>query len=469
MLRNFLAGNSLELINFVVRRKIANGFSATNHTQTVICKQDMIETIAQFIEEFKAKGLDQIQEKDSDIKHTVTIGDIYEGLTSKILERSIFKGLNLRIVKNSFIYNDNGDLSKEMDCMIVLGEGKEISFTKRYKYHIQDVIAVIQVKKKLYKDSLDDAHQNLKSVIDTAIPREGESYMGKIHYDSYKSLVVKELPSRDELNTLPWREQMMYHFLQLQSFWPIRILIGYDSYKTEFKLREGFVEHMEKLLEDGPISGYSPISFPDLMICGKNSIIKNIGMPFAFPLQNDSEFYWDILTTSPERPMYYLLEFIWTRLSYKFDIGSEIFGDDFKRNGVHPFLRCRERKMSIDKIGWDYSYNTLSHKRLSEPLSALDWEPINIELFEQVILTNLISKGEVTCDFKLEKFCNKYDSTTRDLVNKWTKNRIAYRAGNKIILLLEEPITKIGQDGLIYVGENKSGEMMNWLNKKASI
>ena len=37
MRRNFLAGNSLELINFVVRRKIANGFSATNHTQTVVC------------------------------------------------------------------------------------------------------------------------------------------------------------------------------------------------------------------------------------------------------------------------------------------------------------------------------------------------------------------------------------------------------------------------------------------------
>ena len=36
MLRNFLAGNSLELINFVVRRKITNGFSATNHTQTVV-------------------------------------------------------------------------------------------------------------------------------------------------------------------------------------------------------------------------------------------------------------------------------------------------------------------------------------------------------------------------------------------------------------------------------------------------
>src|SRR3989338_6812517 len=104
----------------------------------------MIETVAQFLEEFKAKGLEQIKSKDSDIKHTVTIGDIHEGLTSEILNRSIFKGLDLKIVKNSFIYNESGHLSKEMDCMIVIGDGKQISFTERYKYHIKNVIAVVQ-------------------------------------------------------------------------------------------------------------------------------------------------------------------------------------------------------------------------------------------------------------------------------------------------------------------------------------
>jgi len=83
----------------------------------------MIETVAQFLEEFKTKGLEQIKSKDSDIKHTVTIGDIHEGLTSEILNRSIFKGLDLKIVKNSFIYNESGHLSKEMDCMIVIGDG----------------------------------------------------------------------------------------------------------------------------------------------------------------------------------------------------------------------------------------------------------------------------------------------------------------------------------------------------------
>lgn len=88
----------------------------------------MIETVSEFLEEFKKKGLNEIASKDGDITHTVTIGNMFEGLTAELLSRSIFKGLNLKIVNNSFIYNDSGVLSKEMDCMIVIGDGKKFHF-----------------------------------------------------------------------------------------------------------------------------------------------------------------------------------------------------------------------------------------------------------------------------------------------------------------------------------------------------
>src|ERR1700754_931216 len=100
----------------------------------------MIKTIADFLEEFKRKSLDKIMVDDEDISHNPTIGNIFEGLTSAILHKSIFEGLNLRIVNNSFIYNDTGEISPEMDCMIVIGEGIEISFTRQYKYHFKSVI-----------------------------------------------------------------------------------------------------------------------------------------------------------------------------------------------------------------------------------------------------------------------------------------------------------------------------------------
>lgn len=426
----------------------------------------MIETVAQFLEEFKEKALKQIKDQDGDITHTVTVGDIHEGLTAEILNRSIFRGLNLRIVKNSFIYNDEGKLSKEMDCMIVIGDGQKISFTERYKYHIKDVIAVIQVKKKLYKGSLDDAHQNLRSVIDTASPRDGESFMTKLQRDAYKSLVTKELPQRSSVHSLDWREQMIFHFLQLQAFWPVRILIGYESYKTEHKLREGFVEHLELLTKDGPRPGYNPISFPDLMICGNTSIIKNVGMPFAFPLNFDKEFYWEILMTSPKNPMYFLLEFIWTRLSYQFSLGSHFFGDDHSADAVHPFIKCKERKLDEVNFGWEYFYNEISDEQLSKPLESIPWEPHQVETFEQVLLISMFETGEITIDDELHKFCSKHGCSIEDIVKTWKEKRIAYKDGDKIILLLDEPIILTGPNDNFYIGENKNGEMMNWFSKR---
>jgi len=429
----------------------------------------MIETVSEFLEEFKKKGLNEIASKDGDITHTVTIGNMFEGLTSELLNRSIFKGLNIKIVNNSFIYNDSGVLSKEMDCMIVIGDGQKISFSNQFKYHIKDVVGVIQVKKRLFKDSLDDAHQNLKSVIDTAEPRDGEMYMRRIQMDSYKLLMGKVMPLTKDISKKSWREQMIFHFLLMQSFWPIRILIGYESYKTEFGLREGFVNHLDDLVKDGPRAGYNPISFPDLMICGENSIIKNIGMPFGYPIQNDQEFYWEILQTTNNRPMYLLLEMIWTRLSYRFGLGSEIFGDDFALDAFHPFLNCKERKMDEMNYGWEYNYHGLTRKELSKPLVPIDWKPIEINKVESTILFTLINTHKIKCDKDLIEYLEKEKVTLDDFAEGLSKKRIAYKEGNEIILLMDLPIISFATDGKTYIGENKSGEMSNWIKKQASI
>jgi len=310
-----------------------------------------------------------------------------------LLNRSIFKNLNLRIVNNSFIYNDSGVLSKEMDCMIVIGEGQKISFSKQYKYHIENIVGVIQVKKKVYKDSIDDAHQNLKSVIETAEPRNGEMYMRQIQSDAYK------------------------------------LLIG---------------------------------------ICGENSIIKNIGMPFGYPFQMNNSFYWEILQTSNNRPMYLLLELIWTRLSYRFELGSEIFGDDFALDSFHPFLNCRERKISEKRFGWEYNYHGLTKKELSAPLNPLDWEPIEINETESAILFSLIYTHRVKCN-ELIEFLKEKESNLDEFVSGLSKKRIAYMEGDEIVLLMDLPIITISRNGKTYIGENKSGQMSYWIKKQAKL
>ncbi|MNE67982.1 hypothetical protein D3C80_1636210 [compost metagenome] len=67
----------------------------------------MISTISDFLEEFKKNALSKIDQEEKDITHTLTIGNIFEGLTANILNKTIFKGLNLKIVNNSFIGTGN--------------------------------------------------------------------------------------------------------------------------------------------------------------------------------------------------------------------------------------------------------------------------------------------------------------------------------------------------------------------------
>lgn len=89
---------------------------------------------------------------------------MYEGLTSNILEKTIPINLNLQVV-NGVIYNELGQMSGEIDCMLVKGNGEQIPYTHSYKWHIKNVVAVFEVKT-LYKNDLTDSFEHLRGVLD---------------------------------------------------------------------------------------------------------------------------------------------------------------------------------------------------------------------------------------------------------------------------------------------------------------
>ncbi|MCF2503475.1 hypothetical protein L0663_08820 [Dyadobacter sp. CY107] len=423
----------------------------------------MINTISDLLEQFKLYALTKIEQDESNVKHRVTIGEMFEGVTQQLLSRSVFKGLNLKIVQRSFISNDEGAMSDEMDCMLVVGEGQNISFSGRFKYHIRDVIAVFQVKKNLYANDIDDSHQNLRSVLNISTPRDAEPFVGRMHRDAYRALVGKELPERSRVENLPDKEKMAYHLLLMEAFHPLRIVIGYYGYSSEYSLREGFVKKMEQNLKDGSTKGYSPGGLPNLYICGNNTIIKNDGMPMAFPF-TQNPYYWEILMSSSEKSMYHMLELIWTRLSYKFGISSDIFGDDFDYEAAHPFLACKVMKLTDSHWGWDFRYHYLTRKQLSLPMSALPWKPYELDVPQVVILQFFQAQG----------YCNVSDPSLLDLISRnnidfestlqiLIKQRLLYQEENEIGLLVDDLQICIAGDGKIYAGENKSGEMSHYL------
>ena len=89
----------------------------------------MINTIYELLSLLKDKGIAEIEPYLS-IQHNPTIGDMYEGLTKILTDKAIFKGLDLRVTSGK-IKNIYGVLSRQIDCMIVVGDGEKIPFTKK--------------------------------------------------------------------------------------------------------------------------------------------------------------------------------------------------------------------------------------------------------------------------------------------------------------------------------------------------
>ncbi|SFP80053.1 DUF6602 domain-containing protein [Parafilimonas terrae] len=427
----------------------------------------MINTVAEFLEQFKQFALSKIEEEDKDIKHTVAIGDNFEGLTAELLGKAIFKDLNLRMVERSFIYNDSGVISDELDCLLVVGNGQKMSFANRYKYHINDVIAVIQVKKNLYANDIDSSHHNLRSIFDVSEPRDAEPFVGRLLRDAYRLLTSKELPTRERRERFTDRENIIYHYLMMEAFHPLRIVLGYYGYTTEYGLREGFIKKLEEVVKEGPVRGYSPGSFPSLYICGNSTIIKNNGMPMGIPFTDD-EFYFPVLTSSSGKPMYHLLELIWTRLSYKFGISSNIFGNDHDIEAAHPFISCKEKKINEDNWGWEFIYHPLTRKQLSVPLVAKPWAPIEVDKNQYTFLHVLSRQGtiDIVADKQFKKFIEVNSLDADQFIKSLLETKLIYVDEGKAGLLVDELHTVFCPDGKVYAGENKSGEMASYFLKK---
>lgn len=98
------------------------------------------------------------------------IGNMYEGLTKEMAEKSLFDGMDLKVASGKITNQVDGKISKQIDCMIVIGEGTEIPYTKDYIYDIDQVIMVIEVKKNLYSKELSDGYDNLRSVTNLQKP-----------------------------------------------------------------------------------------------------------------------------------------------------------------------------------------------------------------------------------------------------------------------------------------------------------
>ncbi len=418
----------------------------------------MIRTVSDLLEGLIKRG-QKILDLEVSIKHGPTIGSMYEGLTREVLEKSIFDKLDLKIV-SGFIINSDNTHSGEIDCMVVVGNGKRVPHTEKYLYNISNVIAVIEVKKTLYGNSLDEAFLHFRSILPQPEPEE---WMVPLVSDAWKSIVGTALPTAKEATALPVYQQMVRSNLAREARMPIRIIFGYHGYTSELGLRNGFRKCLRSSISnkttDEAALPFGMLSLPNLIICRNFHLIKLNGMPFA--TRGDRTEEWPIYASRARNPIRSLLEIIWTRISYRFSLGAFIFGEDLDREAINPLLRAKWSS------GWQFYPHNLSENELNHGIDSEAWEPEFLSLAEFTAVNLILNHGTVT-QRELDEFLNEQNVSFTDLSLSLNAKRLVWEKNGVLRMLTAGCIAGITKDGRFFAGENMTGRVSRWLSNFAN-
>lgn len=242
--------------------------------------------------------------------------------------------------------------------------------------------------------------------------------------------------------------------------------MGYNGYTSESSLRESFIKFLGENLstEDKKIKGFGPNNFPNLIICDDYTILKMDGMPFIAPL--DSDGWWTFLTTSHYNKMRFLLEALWTRLSYKYSLSQEIFGEDLQKEPATVFLRLRYKR-DENAEGWEFDYWPATDKQLNDNYGVEEWEPVEIDKAQFSIMQEMGRKGVVNWaeDKALHEFVmSEGYRSIEEFVQRICDTRLVCREGNYLKYLTDECVC-LCCGGKWYAADNKDNRLQNWVMK----
>lgn len=377
----------------------------------------MITSVATLLHELQAKEAAKLAQQG--IKHAPTIGAMYEGLTRDLLDRAIPPALDLRVV-DGFIEDHEGNLSPQIDGMLVAGEGRAIPYTSSYVWPIQRVFAVLEVKKNLYGADLDDAFGKLRTVNDMhgrhrQANRDGSLSLAPA-FQAFAKLTGRYPRSYGDARALPDELSFIFHTLVGEQLAPVRIVFGYEGYSDEFGLRDGFA----KLIQDNLATprGFGIGSFPNLIVCRRNSLIKLNGQPYVSPMVDG---WWPAIASNSENPIRLLIELIWARLANEFGVSFPV-DDRLEMERFAAFLYAQLAR-SGDLIGWKYHEVPLTRAQL-DSIEPASWEPQQVDENEWVELMVIAKNGEIDVrDKEFRDFAERKGFDPDKLIDKLVAER----------------------------------------------
>jgi hypothetical protein len=409
----------------------------------------MIKTVGELLHALMNRERDLLAAQR--VQHAPTIGAMYEGLTQNLVRRVLPVSSSISVV-SGFAVGADGARSRQLDCMIVIGEGKQIPHTNAFEYPIDQVIAVIEVKKHLYQSEFEDSFQNLRSL---RLKPHGSRALRPYVQTAFESISGHALP--DDSNDVqdPILRQLLQQ-LMLEASSPARIILGYEGYKTAKALRRGLVEHLSSLTGK---YGAGPSSLPDLILNPKAAVVKANGFPYVTHLADGA---WPLmLSAASALPATTLLEVIWTRVNMRVESASMDFGADLE---IDTLARLADYRY-VPGQGWEVIMSDIRNSDLLVDDGG-EWEPVFISDEEHVLLLWMARHGELDLD-RLPDGCDPLEM--QQAATRLTAARLigpdAHR-GRVLRQLTQQCAVVSLPDGRVAAGENVSGRLTNWVLKQ---
>ena len=424
----------------------------------------MIENLSEILESFIEKE-DSIYE-EFEYDHNPTLGALYESLTGEIVNRVIPKQLNLN-VRGGFIYDDNGFKSGEIDKMLVQGDGKRLGLTDKYQYHIKDVLVVFEVKKTLTKSDFIDAYNHVGAV--------SKAYRQYIQSDLDSDKIDIQIAAKlfaqitghnepvkySEIHNMQKEMAVIFYTLVMSTLVPLTIIHGYAGYKTEAGLRRVFLDYLVENIEEP--NGFGVISFPNLVTSEKYSLVKTTGMPHFQALNADE--YWPVLGSSRKNVVQEIIELVWTKISYKFDLMMP-WGDDMQSEVLAGLLFGKVHyDKKKDESGWMYNSVEFKESELKKLIRTTEWEPeiLNDKLKE--VADWIFLFGEIdTDDGQVLDLCDNNEAEKQALIEGLVQTRIFSHDNNIMKIIGEAAYLQELEDDSVAIS-NDENRLINWCKK----
>lgn len=342
----------------------------------------MVRDVAKLLEEFLKYEQEKVE--SFNMPHMPTLGEAYEeitiqGLNKKYVLPDVY---DLRVVKG-FIKVGEIQLSQQIDCMLVYGEGIKYGLTDKYIYDVSNVLVIFEVKKNLTKESLVEALIHLSEIksqfygyIDDLINRNNIGIDLALFSLHLSYLIGYRIEKIEEIAYLDPTQKNIASTLLVEMLMPLTIVHSYEGYKRVGDLRNAIEDTFNLIDDHNSQRGVRVLDFPTLITNNKLGVLKALGMPYWAQLDEENVGkWWSYLASYNSNSAIILLELLWAKISLHLNISFD-FEDDLLSENLLPFFIVRTLGEKPEG-----KFIKINDHRLKDPKKASDltFEPQKIE------------------------------------------------------------------------------------------